>query len=405
MKHIDFSGKRVLVRVDFNVPLSTEGEVTDSTRIERAIPTLKYILDRGASIILLSHLGRPLSKLLPDGSIDIERFSLSNIIYEVSKHLNLDVRFSTDCGGSVSKELADKLQPGEVLLLENTRFYTGEKSGDVDFARSLSDLGDIFINDAFGAAHRAHASTTTIAQFFKPEHKGFGLLMSTELENGTKVLNNSEAPFVAIIGGAKVSDKIQLISNLLGKTDAICIGGGMAFTFLKALGHKIGSSLCEEDKLDLALEILNKAVSEQTAIYLPLDSIIAREFSADAIVKSTQDRDIEDGYMGLDIGPKTITAFNEVISKGKTIVWNGPMGVFEFDSCSNGTFSIANIVAEATSDGAYSLIGGGDSVSAINKADLEDQVSFISTGGGAMLELLEGKKLPGVEAILNHEKQ
>ena len=338
MKQIDFSGKRALVRVDFNVPITADGLVTDSTRIERAIPTIKYILDQGGAVILLSHLGRPLSKLRPDGSIDLERFSLQQIVHEVSDHLNEDVKFSSDCGGAISQEMAGELVPGEVLLLENTRFYDGEKSGDVEFAQTLSRLADIFINDAFGAAHRAHASTTTIAQFFTPECKGFGLLMSNELENGNKVLRHSDSPFVAIIGGAKVSDKIQLISNLLGKTDAICIGGGMAYTFLKALGHDIGNSLCEDDKLDLAMDILNKAASKQTSIHLPLDSMVGEEFSADVEVEPTDSRDIADGYMGLDIGPKTISSFSDVISKGKTIIWNGPMGVFEFDSCNKGTF-------------------------------------------------------------------
>ncbi len=401
MKHVDFTGKRVLVRVDFNVPISNDGQITDATRIERAIPTIQYILDRGASVILMSHLGRPLSKTCSDGRVDFDRFSLKQIVDEVSKHIGVEALFASDCGGPVSAEMANQLRPGEVLLLENTRFYQGEKSGDPEFAQSLANLGEVYINDAFGAAHRAHASTTTIAQFFKKDLKGFGLLMSSELENGNKVLENSDSPFIAIIGGAKVSDKIQLISNLLGKTDAICIGGGMAYTFLKALGHQIGNSLCEEDKLTLALEILNTAASKNTTIHLPLDSMSAKDFSPEAEVHPTDGRDIKVDQMGLDIGPKTIKTFADVISKGKTIIWNGPMGVFEFESCSKGTFSIAQIVAEATLGGAYSLIGGGDSVSAINKAGLEDQVSFISTGGGAMLELLEGKKLPGVEAILS----
>lgn len=399
MKDIDFKGKKVLVRVDFNVPLDKYGKITDDTRIVRALPTIRRILEAEGAVILMSHLGRPLSKLKDDGDINVEAFSLKNLQDRLEKHLNRKVLFAEDCGGPVSKDMAAKMMPGDVLLLENTRFNDGEKKGDGAFARKLADLADIFVNDAFGAAHRAHASTTTVAEYFDKDHKTFGLLMESELKNGNKVLKDPGNPFVAIVGGAKVSDKIPLIQNLISRTTDICIGGGMAYTFLKAQGYTIGNSLFEQEMVDIALEILTVAKGQGCDIHLPKDSIIAKEFAADAQVKQTEDANIPADWMGLDIGEKTIKYFSDVIHEGQTIIWNGPMGVFEFESCSKGTFAIARAVAKATKNGAYSLIGGGDSVSAINKSGLSDEVSFVSTGGGAMLELLEGKTLPGVAAI------
>ncbi|MDX1684403.1 MAG: phosphoglycerate kinase [Saprospiraceae bacterium] len=399
MKSLNFKDKKVLVRVDFNVPLNEDGEVTDDTRIRRALPTINYILDRGGSVILMSHLGRPLSKLNEDGTINKSAFSLLNLKEHLNELLDNKVFFAEDCGGEESRKKAGALEPGQVLLLENTRFNKGEKQGDDAFAKKLADLADIFINDAFGAAHRAHASTTTIAKFFDKEHKAFGLLMQSELENGQKVLLEPKAPFVAIVGGAKVSDKIPLVRNLLDSTNDICIGGGMAYTFLAARGYEVGDSLVEQDKIEMASEILELAMERSTKIHLPMDSVIAEEFSPKANFKVTENTNIQSGWMGLDIGPKTISYFTDVILKAKTIVWNGPMGVFEFDACNKGTFAIAQAVAGATEEGAFSLVGGGDSVSAINKSGLSAKVSFVSTGGGAMLELLEGKTLPGVAAI------
>lgn len=399
MQDLDFSNKRVLIRVDFNVPLYSTGEVTDDTRIKRALKTIDHVLQDGGSVILMSHLGRPLSKLKDDGMINVEAFTLKHVLARLSELLNREVLFASDCGGPVSQELAAALKPGQVLLLENTRFYPGEKKGDPEFARALAQLADIYLNDAFGTAHRAHASTTTVAQYFESGNKAFGFLMQEELDNGQKILHGDDHPFVAIIGGAKVSDKIALIDNLLDRADHICIGGGMAYTFHKALGFEIGRSLCEDEKLDLALAILKKAETKDCQIHLPMDAIVAEEFSATAAVETTIDQNIPSNMMGLDIGPKSISAFSEVISSAATIIWNGPMGVFEFDTCAKGTYAIAQAVATATDKGGYSLIGGGDSVAAINKSGLQDQVSFISTGGGAMLELLEGKTLPGVAAI------
>lgn len=395
-----FKDKKVLVRVDFNVPLSN-GRVTDDTRIVRALPTINHILNQGGSVILMSHLGRPLSKLNEDGSINKQAFSLENIKDHLSALLGREVLFATDCGGTDSQSKAHNLKSNEVLLLENTRFYDGEKKGDHDFAKSLSNLADFYVNDAFGAAHRAHASTTTVAQFFDQDHKTFGFLMEKELEEGNKVLKSSQPPFVAIVGGAKVSDKIALLENMISKASDICIGGGMTYTFLKALGYNVGSSLLEEDKLEMAREILSQAKAQNCKIHLPMDSVIADRFSSDAQSRITEDANIPDGWMGLDIGPQTIELFTSIIELGKTIIWNGPMGVFEFDFCNKGTFAVAKSVAKATAHGAFSLIGGGDSVAAINQSGLSKEVSFISTGGGAMLELLEGKILPGVQAILD----
>ncbi len=399
MKNWNLQNRTVLLRVDFNVPIK-EGQITDATRITKALPTLQYLLKQGAKLIVMSHLGRPLKQLTPEGQIDLKKFSLKPIAEKLAELLQLPVLFASDCGGPDTLEKIKEVQAGGVLLLENTRFRKEEEKGDPDYAKQLASLGEYYINDAFGAAHREHASTATIARFFDKEHKSFGLLMEAEVENGKKVLQHPQKPFTAIIGGAKVSDKIELISNLIGLCDEILIGGGMAYTFLKAQGFGVGKSLCEEDKLDLALELLEKARAQNVGLHLPLDSVIAQEFGESGEIKCTEDPNVEDGWMGLDIGPKSIEAYRAVILKSKTIIWNGPMGVFEMASFSSGTKAIAMAVAQATAAGGYSLIGGGDSVAAINTYQLEDQVSFVSTGGGAMLEMLEGKKLPGISAIL-----
>jgi len=389
----DFSGHKVVMRVDFNVPLDKDYKVSDDTRIASAIKTIKKILADGGSVTLMSHLGRP--KGGPE-----EKYSLKHILDALISYLpDSSVKFVDDCINDEAFETSKDLKSGEVLLLENLRFYKEEEAGDVDFAKKLAKHGDIYINDAFGTAHRAHASTATIAQFFDTDHKGFGYLMSAEVENGNKILTRAESPVTAIIGGAKVSDKIQLLERLLDTMDHILIGGGMAYTFIAAQGGKIGKSLFEADHVQTALDILAKAKEKNTQIYLPIDSVAASEFSATAEHKVLDSNDIPDGWMGLDIGPKAIEKYREVVLQSKTILWNGPMGVFEFEAFSTGTFSIASAVAEATDEGAYSLIGGGDSVSAINQSGLDDKVSFVSTGGGAMLELLEGKELPGIAAI------
>lgn len=399
---IDFKDKKVLVRVDFNVPLDDQYSITDLSRIRAAVPTLRKILDEGASLILLSHLGRPLRNLLPNGEIDVQKFTLRHLLDSLTDILGVHVNFASDCGGPESRKLAAELHPGEVLLLENTRFYEGETKGDAAFAKTLADLGDAYVNDAFGTAHRAHASTTTIAQYFTPTNKDFGLLMAAELENGKKLLHKPKHPFTAIIGGAKVSDKIQLLEKLLDLVDYILIGGGMAYTFIKAQGGNIGKSLCEDSHLELALKILKKAEAKNVQVLLPEDSIAADSFSNDAKTEICSSQHIKEDYMGLDIGPRSIYSFSEIINSSKTIMWNGPLGVFEMKKFSTGTFAIAKSIADVTStNGAYSLIGGGDSVSAINKSGLASKVSFISTGGGAMLELLEGKILPGVQAIMD----
>ena len=393
MKHIDFNGKKVLVRVDFNVPLNDAFEVTDNTRIEKAIPTLKYILEHGGTLIVCTHLGRP----KPGG--DNAKYSTIHIVSEFSKLLGKEVKFVNDCIGDVVEQTVSSLNTGDVLLLENTRFYKEETDGDEDFSKKLASLADIYINDAFGTAHRAHASTTTVAHYFDADHKGFGFLMDAEVKNGKKVLNEAEKPFTAIVGGAKVSDKIQLLQNLIHKADNIIIGGGMAYTFLKAQGGEIGKSLCETDFLPMALEILANAEKVNCKIYLPEDSVAADAFAENANHKIVDSNKIEADWMGLDIGPKALEQYTTVINNSRTIIWNGPMGVFEFENFSKGTFGVANAVAEATANGAFSLIGGGDSVAAINQAGLDEKVSYVSTGGGAMLEMLEGKVLPGVAAI------
>lgn len=400
MDEIKFLQKKALVRVDFNVPLNDKLEVTDDTRIAAALPTLKYILDEGGALILMSHLGRPQKKLKEDGSIDVDRFTLANIIPALTENLGVQIKFASDCGGPIASEMAANLQAGEVLLLENTRFNKEEAAGDTIFAQSLAELGDVYINDAFGTAHRAHASTTTVAQFFEPNEKAFGFLMAKEIENAQKLLVEPERPFTAIVGGAKVSDKIQLLEKLIDSVDNIIIGGGMAYTFFKALGGSIGTSLCEDSHLDLAKRILEKADKKGVSIFLPEDSVTADAFSNEANIDIERSMDIQEAHMGLDIGPRAIMKFVQVIKASKSIMWNGPLGVFEMEKFSKGSFAIAQAIAESTKEnGAYSLIGGGDSVAAIHKSGLADQVSFISTGGGAMLELLEGKELPGIKAV------
>ena len=389
----NFSGIKALIRVDFNVPLDDQFNITDDTRMTATIPTIKKVLEDGGSAILMSHLGRP-----KDGPAD--KFSLGHL----QKHLQellpgVTVLFADDCIGQSAIDAAAKLQPGEVLLLENLRFYKEEEKGDPAFAEKLSKLGDVYVNDAFGTAHRAHASTAIIARYFDAGKKMFGLLMEAEVVSAEKVLHQSEKPFTAIIGGAKVSDKILIIENLLERATDIIIGGGMAYTFLKARGGNIGNSLCEDDRLDTALEILKKATEKGVSIHLPETSVIADKFAADANTKVSPSDAIPTGWMGLDIGGKAIGIFSEVIMKSKTILWNGPMGVFEMEKFQEGTKSVALAIAAATANGAFSLVGGGDSVAAVNKFNLADKVSYVSTGGGALLEYFEGKELPGIAAI------
>jgi len=389
----DFKGEKALVRVDFNVPLDDNFKITDDTRMRAAIPTIKKILGDGGGVILMSHFGRP--KNGPE-----DKFSLKHLLPHLKELLKpATVNFSSECIGEEAKQKSTGLKPGEVLLLENLRFHKEEEKGDEAFAKKLSELGDVYVNDAFGTAHRAHASTAVIAQFFPPDKKMFGLLMNAEVANANKVLNSSEKPFTAILGGAKVSDKIEIIQNLLKKANNIIIGGGMAYTFLKAQGNEIGNSLCEEDKLDLANEILSDAKEKNVKIYLPADSVVADKFAEDAQTKIVNNAHIEKGWMGLDIGPESIKLFSKIISDSKTILWNGPMGVFEMKKFQAGTKAIAEAVAKATENGAYSLVGGGDSVSAVNEFGLSDKVSYVSTGGGALLEYFEGKELPGIKAI------
>ena len=389
----NFSSQKALVRVDFNVPLNEKFEITDDTRMTATIPTIKKILKDGGAVILMSHLGRP-----KEGPSD--KYSLKHLVNHLKELLtDVKVDFANDCIGAEAIEKAAVLQSGEVLLLENLRFYKEEEKGDKDFAEKLSKLGDVYVNDAFGTAHRAHASTAVIADFFTADKKMFGLLMEAEVISAEKVLHSAEKPFTAIIGGAKVSDKILIIENLLNRATDIIIGGGMAYTFWKAQGKMIGNSLCEDDRMPLALEILAKAKSLGVNIHLPADSTIADKFAADAQTSNCESGNIPSGWMGLDIGEKAITDFKAVILKSKTILWNGPMGVFEMDKFQNGTKSIALAVAEATSNGAFSLVGGGDSVAAVNKFNLADKVSYVSTGGGAMLESFEGKELPGIAAV------
>lgn len=394
MKTIDlitFNGKKALIRVDFNVPLDKDYTITDDNRMTAALPTIKKILKDGGAVILMSHLGRP-----KNGPTD--EFSLKHIVPHLADLLGQDVQFANDCIGDEAVEKAKALDKGEVLLLENLRFYKEEEKGDKDFAEKLSKLGDIYVNDAFGTAHRAHASTAIIAQFF-PEAKFFGYLMAAELTNAEKILNGAAKPFTAIMGGSKVSDKIELIEKLLDKVDNLIIGGGMAYTFAKADGGTIGTSLVEADKLDLALSLVKKAKEKGVNLLLPVDNVIADAFSNDANTDVAKTGEIPDNWMGLDIGPETVKIFSKVVEESKTILWNGPMGVFEMEKFLVGTKAIAEAVAKATDNGAFSLIGGGDSAAAVAKFDMVDDVSYVSTGGGALLEYMEGKELPGVKAI------
>ncbi len=391
VKDYNFSGQKALVRVDFNVPLDAEYNVTDDTRMRAALPTINKILNDGGAVILMSHLGRP-----KDGPA--EKYSLKHVVDHLSKLLNKPVAFAADCIGDVAKSAANALKSGEVLLLENLRFHKEEEKGDLNFAKQLSELGTFYVNDAFGTAHRAHASTAIIAQFF-PNNKCFGYVMSGELESVNKVLTSAEKPFTAIMGGAKVSDKILILQQLINKADNIIIGGGMAFTFVKAQGGKIGKSLVEEDKLEIALDILKDAKAKGVNIYIPVDAVIADNFANDANKQTVDIKAIPDGWMGLDIGPATEKIYAEVIAASKTILWNGPMGVFEMSSFEHGTKSVAEAIVAATKKGAYSLIGGGDSVAAINKYNFANDVSYVSTGGGALLEYIESGSLPGVEAV------
>ncbi|MBP7183983.1 MAG: phosphoglycerate kinase [Saprospiraceae bacterium] len=399
MKDLDFNNKKVLIRVDFNVPMDKSFNVTDDTRIRGALPTINHVLQQGGAVILMSHLGRPLKKLKEDGTIDVEKNTLRHIVPLLSKLLCVDVKFSEDCLGEVAKKHVAELKKGEVLLLENTRFYAGEENGDEAMAKELASLADIYINDAFGAAHRAHASTAIVAHYFDKNHKSFGYLMESELKNAEKVLFNPNRPLTAIVGGAKVSDKILLLDKLLDSVNQLIIGGGMAYTFMKALGGHTGNSLVEEDKVELAKSLILKAKLKAVTLLLPSDSVIADAFSNDANTNIAQSNEIPDNWMGLDIGPNAIKSYEIAIQSAKTILWNGPMGVFEMPKFAKGTEAIAHAVANATKNGAFSLIGGGDSVAAINQLGLADDVSFVSTGGGAMLELLEGKELPGVTAM------
>lgn len=397
--NLDFTKKRVLVRVDFNVPLDEQFQVTDDTRLRAALPTLNHILNQGGSLILMSHLGRPAKKLKADGSIDRDRFTLSHIVTQLATLLERPVQFCPQTVGPQASEAANALQPGEVLLLENTRFQPEEKKGDEDFARQLAELGDLYVNDAFGSAHRAHASTTTVARFFTGQQKSFGILMDREVTNANKILHRAESPVVAIVGGAKVSDKILLLEKLLELANTIIVGGAMAYTFIKSQGGQIGNSLVEEDKLNLASDLLKAAVEKNVNLLLPVDSMAASAFAPDAQTSLTPSDQIPEGWMGLDIGKEAIEAFSQALHGAKTILWNGPMGVFEMEAFATGTRGVAQAVARSTRAGAFSLVGGGDSVAALNQLDLAGDISHVSTGGGAMLEYLEGKVLPGIAAI------
>ncbi len=397
----NFQSKKVLLRVDFNVPINADGIITDDTRIVKSLSTINHLIASKAKIILMSHLGRPLKELKEDGTINLKKFSLRVVAQRLSELVNTKVTFAEDCGGTDTVNKISQLLDGEILVLENTRFQKQEEKGDLVWAKTLASLGDYYINDAFGAAHREHATTATIARSFDQDHKFFGFLMKAELDNAEKVLNNPNRPLTAIIGGAKVSDKIELLNNLIDLCDHIIIGGGMAYTFLASEGISIGKSLCEKDKIELAHSILEKANTKNCKIHLPVDSVCSEEFNNNSKVQVTESSAVPDSLMGLDIGPKTIELFKKIVLQSSTIVWNGPMGVFEMSNFQEGTRSIAHAVADATANGAFSLIGGGDSVAAINKFNLASKVSFVSTGGGAMLELLEGKILPGVDAIKN----
>jgi len=391
----NFYNKKALVRVDFNVPLDEHYTVTDDSRMHAAIPTIQKIIADGGSVILMSHLGRPTEGYT-------KKYSLNHLVQHLSTLLKgKEILFAEDCIGKSAVDKSDNLNPGQVLLLENLRFYKEEEKGDIAFAKKLSTLGDVYVNDAFGTAHRAHASTALIAQFFATDKKMFGLLMEKEIANAEKIMHHPTKPFISIIGGAKVSDKILILENLLDKATDIIIGGGMAYTFIKAQGGSIGKSLCEDDRLETAKTLLQKATLKNVTIHLPIDSIIADQFAANANTAITDSNAIKEGWMGLDIGPKACAQFADVIKKSKTILWNGPMGVFEMNSFEKGTKTVAQAVAETTAQGAFSLVGGGDSVAAVNQFGFADKVSYISTGGGALLEYFEGKTLPGIASILD----
>ncbi|UBZ11875.1 phosphoglycerate kinase [Leeuwenhoekiella palythoae] len=393
MKTIDdfnFENKKALIRVDFNVPLDDNHQVTDTTRIEAAKPTILKVLEDGGSAILMSHLGRPKS--------NEPEFSLKHIVAKVSEIIGVQVKFVENCVGAAAEKAASELEPGEILLLENLRYHDEETAGDKGFAEQLAQLGDIYVNDAFGTAHRAHASTTIVAQFF-PENKCFGYLLAKEIESIDKVLNDNESPVLAILGGAKVSSKITVIENVLDKVDDLILGGGMAYTFIKAQGGQIGSSICEDDKQELALDILKKAKEKNVNVHLPVDVLAADSFSEFANTKVEPIDKIPDGWQGLDAGPKSLENFAQVVKNSKTILWNGPLGVFEMEPFAKGTIALGDAIAEATSNGTFSLVGGGDSVAAVKQFGFENKVSYVSTGGGAMLEMLEGKELPGIAAI------
>lgn len=390
VESIRFNGKRALIRVDFNVPLNEDFQITDDSRMVAALPTIRKILNDGGSVVLMSHLGRP-----KDGPE--YKFSLQHLVAHLAQITGVAVKFAPDCIGDEALNLSSTLESGEILLLENLRFYSEESKGDAEFARKLAKHGDVYVNDAFGTAHRAHASTAVIAQYF--EEKCFGTLMAREVANASKLMSQPERPFTAIVGGAKVSDKILIIENLLGVADHIIVGGGMAYTFKKAQGGTIGNSLFEEDRVETCKQIIAEAAEKGVKLHLPVDSVVADSFSNDAKTSTTDSDAIQDGWMGLDIGPKAVNEFNEVLMNSKTILWNGPMGVFEMSSFENGTKSIAEAVAESTKLGAFSLIGGGDSSAAVKKFGFTDAVSYVSTGGGALLEYFEGKELPGIAAI------
>ena len=391
LNDFNFNNKKAIIRVDFNVPLDENFKVTDATRIEAAKPTIDKILKDGGSVILMSHLGRPKG---------VEaKYSLQHIVAKTEKILGQKVHFASDCIGEIAENAAKNLQSGEILLLENLRFYTEEENGDLEFSKKLASLGDIYVNDAFGTAHRAHASTTIIAQFFQ-EAKCFGYLLAKEIESIEKVLKNSEKPVVAILGGSKVSSKITVIENILDKVNHMIIGGGMTFTFVKALGGNIGNSICEDDKLELAIEILKQAKEKGVQIHIPVDVVAADAFSNNANTQIVDVNQIPDGWQGLDAGPKSLEIFKRIILDSKTILWNGPLGVFEMESFAKGTIALGEFIAESTANGAFSLVGGGDSVAAVKQFGFENKMSYVSTGGGAMLEMLEGRTLPGIAAIL-----
>lgn len=398
-KNFDFNQARALVRVDFNVPLNEKFEVTDTTRIDAALPTIQKILKDGGSVVLMSHLGRPKVPLQSVALGAEEKFSLQHIVSTLEEKIGTSVQFADDCISEEAFKLSKNLEAGEVLLLENLRFYEDEKKGFTDFAQMLAQHGNVYVNDAFGTAHRAHASTCVVADYFEPKYRMAGLLLTAEIENAEKVLKSAEKPLTAILGGAKVSDKIEIIKNLLNIADNIIVGGGMAYTFFKAQGGQIGNSLVEDDKLDLALELMAEAKAKGVQFILPQDSVIADAFSNDAQTKTAENMHIAENWLGLDIGEKAIATISNTIKDSKTILWNGPMGVFELSKFANGTKQIAQAIAQATENGAFSLVGGGDSVAAINQLGYNDKVSFVSTGGGAMLSFFEGKELPGIKAL------